>query len=175
MGARRVLRFAGPGARPGDDRLELWPVLGGPVCPRRRRRSVISLAAPHERSAVLSVIYVVSHLALGLPAGIGGVLAVYGGGLQRTAIEFGAVVMVLAGMALAGWLLPTRAEYRSLSQPARRRTQHAARSTQDAGRRTQQRSNAATQHHRAWSGAGSQDVRLRTAEAQECPSTRQRR
>ncbi len=77
-------------------------------------RRVIPLAAPHERSAALSIIYVVSYLAMGLPAVLGGVLVVYGGGLRITAVEYGAVeygavVMLLAGTALAGSLLTARA------------------------------------------------------------------
>ncbi len=81
-------------------------------------RSVIPLAAPHERSAALSIIYVVSYLAMGLPAVVGGVLVVYGGGLRITAVEYGAVVMLLAGTALAGSLLTARAERRTVARRA---------------------------------------------------------
>ncbi len=88
---------------------------------QRSMRRVIPLAAPHERSAALSIIYVVSYLAMGPPAVLGGVLVVYGGGLRitageyggrvrrsSTAVEYGAVVMLLAGTALAGSLLTAR-------------------------------------------------------------------
>ena len=81
-------------------------------------RSVIPLAAPHERSAALSIIYLVSYLAMGLPAVVGGVLVVYGGGLRITAVEYGAVVMLLAGTALAGSLLTARAERRTVARRA---------------------------------------------------------
>ena len=65
-------------------------------------RSVIPLAAPHERSGVLSVVYVTSYLAMGLPAVIGGYLVVHGGGLLTTANEYGGAVMVLSLIALLG-------------------------------------------------------------------------
>ncbi|QEC47550.1 MFS transporter [Baekduia soli] len=64
-------------------------------------RTVIPLAAPHERAGVLSVVYAVSYLAMGLPAIVAGALAVHGGILQ-TSREYGVVVMTLAALALAG-------------------------------------------------------------------------
>jgi predicted MFS family arabinose efflux permease len=71
-------------------------------------RTVLPLAAPHERAGVLSVIYVVSYLAMGLPAVLGGLRAVHGGGLLGTAREYGFVVIALAALALAGTLAQTR-------------------------------------------------------------------
>jgi MFS family permease len=68
-------------------------------------RTVVPLAAPHERSGLLSTVYVVSYLALGLPAVIGGVLVVHLG-LLPTAREYGLVVMVLAALALIGVARP---------------------------------------------------------------------
>lgn len=65
-------------------------------------RTVIPLAAPHERSGLLSIVYVVSYLAMGLPAVIGGFLVVHGGGLAVTAREYGIAVLVLAVSALFG-------------------------------------------------------------------------
>ena len=65
-------------------------------------RSVIPLAAPHERAGVLSIMYVVSYLAMGLPAVIAGFLVVHAGGLLSTAREYGIAVMVLAALALLG-------------------------------------------------------------------------
>jgi predicted MFS family arabinose efflux permease len=65
-------------------------------------RSVLPLAAPDERAGVLSVLYVVSYLSMGLPAILGGLLVVYGGGMLATAREFGLVVMFLAVIALVG-------------------------------------------------------------------------
>jgi MFS family permease len=71
-------------------------------------RSVVPLAAPHQRAGVLSVVYVVSYLALGLPAVIAGVLLVHEGNLVKTSVQFGVAVMVLAALALAGALRPAR-------------------------------------------------------------------
>jgi MFS family permease len=66
-------------------------------------RTVLPLAAPHERAGVLSVVYVISYLAMGLPAVIGGLLVVYGsGGVIATAREYGEAVMALAALALLG-------------------------------------------------------------------------
>ena len=67
-------------------------------------RTVVPYAAPHERAGVLSVIFVVSYLALGVPAVAAGVLIAQGGHIVATASEFGAVVMLLAGLALLGTL-----------------------------------------------------------------------
>jgi hypothetical protein len=51
---------------------------------------------------VLSIVYVVAYLAMGLPAVLAGLRVVHGGGLLVTARELGVVVMVLAAIALAG-------------------------------------------------------------------------
>jgi predicted MFS family arabinose efflux permease len=67
-------------------------------------RMILPLAAPHERAGVLSIVYVVSYVALGVPAVIGGVLAVHVGVLMA-AREYGAVVIgltTLAFLALVG-------------------------------------------------------------------------
>lgn len=71
-------------------------------------RTVIPLAAEHERAGVLSVVYVVSYLAMGLPAVLAGFLVVDGGGLLATTGEYGLAVMLLAGLALIGLLRPVR-------------------------------------------------------------------
>jgi len=68
-------------------------------------RTVVPLAAAHERSGLLSTVYAVSYLAMGLPAVIGGVLVVHGGGLLPTTREYGLTVMALAALALLGLLL----------------------------------------------------------------------
>ncbi|MEP7025208.1 MAG: MFS transporter [Actinomycetota bacterium] len=73
-------------------------------------RTVIPLAAPHERSGVLSYIFVVSYLALGLPAVVAGVLVSHGAGVTAAAQEYGVAVMVLAGLALAGLARQPRRE-----------------------------------------------------------------
>jgi len=75
-------------------------------------RSVLPFAAPHERAGVLSSVYVVSYLSMGLPAVIAGFLVVHGGGVLATAREYGIAVMVLAALALFGALRrprPTKA------------------------------------------------------------------
>lgn len=65
-------------------------------------RTVLPLAAPHERSGVLSTLWVVSYLALGLPSIVAGYLVVHGGGFLSTTWEYGIAVIVLAALALAG-------------------------------------------------------------------------
>lgn len=73
-------------------------------------RTTVPLAAPHERSGLLSTLYVVSYLAMGLPAVIGGVLVVHGGGLLATTREYGLAVMALAALALLGLVRPRRGQ-----------------------------------------------------------------
>ena len=73
-------------------------------------RTTVPLAAPHERSGLLSTLYVVSYLAMGLPAVIGGVLVVHGGGLLATTREYGLAVMALAALALIGLVRPRRGQ-----------------------------------------------------------------
>jgi predicted MFS family arabinose efflux permease len=72
-------------------------------------RTVLPLAAPHERAGVLSTIYIVSYLAMGLPAVAAGFLVEHGGVLT-TAREYAAVVMVLAALALLGLVSGRRTE-----------------------------------------------------------------
>jgi predicted MFS family arabinose efflux permease len=67
-------------------------------------RSVVTLAQPHERASVLSVLYVVAYLSMGLPAVLGGVHLVHGGDIFATARGYGASVIVLAALALLGAL-----------------------------------------------------------------------
>jgi predicted MFS family arabinose efflux permease len=68
-------------------------------------RSVIPVAAPHERAGVLSTMYVVAYLAMGLPAIFGGISVVYGDGLFATARDYGFGVIALAVFALVGTLM----------------------------------------------------------------------
>jgi MFS family permease len=65
-------------------------------------RSVMPLAHPHERAGVLSVLYVISYLAMGVPAVIAGFLVVDAGGLLSAVREYGIAIMVLAALALVG-------------------------------------------------------------------------
>jgi hypothetical protein len=70
--------------------------------------SVVPLAKPHERAGVLSVVYVVSYLAMGVPAVIAGFLAVHQGSVLATARQYGVAVLVLAALALIGSARPGR-------------------------------------------------------------------
>ncbi|MCW2849481.1 MAG: major facilitator superfamily permease [Marmoricola sp.] len=63
-------------------------------------RTVIPLLQAHERAGVLSVLYVVSYLGMGVPAVVAGFLVVHGGGLLPTSYEYGVAVMALALLAL---------------------------------------------------------------------------
>jgi predicted MFS family arabinose efflux permease len=63
-------------------------------------RTVLPLAAAHERAGVLSTMFVVSYLALGLPAVIAGYVVVHGGGLLTSAREYAVAVMILAALAI---------------------------------------------------------------------------
>ncbi|MET8355000.1 MFS transporter [Micromonospora sp. NPDC005206] len=65
-------------------------------------KTVMPLVEAHERASVLSLIYIICYVALGLPAVIAGFLVVHGGGLRRTANEFTIFVIVLAAIALIG-------------------------------------------------------------------------
>lgn len=67
-------------------------------------RLVLPQAEPHERAGVLSLLYVVSYLGLGVPAVIGGFLVVHAGGLLAVAREYGSAVIVLAVIALVALL-----------------------------------------------------------------------
>jgi MFS family permease len=71
-------------------------------------RTVLPLTAAHERSGVLSLLYVVSYLGMGVPSVIAGYLVVHAGGLLATAREYGAAVIVLALLALVGLLTDRR-------------------------------------------------------------------
>ena len=64
-------------------------------------RSVMPLVGAHERAGVLSIVYVVSYLAMGVPTIIAGVFIVHVG-VQDTARGFGIGVMILAFLALLG-------------------------------------------------------------------------
>jgi heme A synthase len=61
--------------------------------------------------------YVVSYLAMGLPAVIAGVLVVHGGGLSTTAQEYGVAVMLLAALALLGLALQRREQEPAPARP----------------------------------------------------------
>jgi len=66
--------------------------------------TVVPLAAPQERGGVLSVIFVVSYVAMGVPAVIAGYFVARYGDLFLVAREFGVGVMLLTALALLGTL-----------------------------------------------------------------------
>ena len=65
-------------------------------------RTVVAFAAPRERAGVLSVIFVVSYLAMGIPAVIAGYFVAQHGDILGTARTYAAVVMILAAVAALG-------------------------------------------------------------------------
>jgi hypothetical protein len=83
-------------------------------------RMVVPLAAAHERAGLVSLLYVVSYLGLGVPAVLAGFGVVHGGGLISTSHYYGAAVIALAALALTGLLKnrPGRAA-RPATAPAR--------------------------------------------------------
>ncbi|AEY86041.1 major facilitator superfamily permease [Streptomyces hygroscopicus subsp. jinggangensis 5008] len=90
-------------------------------------RLVMPRVEPHERAGVLSLLYVVCYLGLGVPAVIGGVLVVHGGGLVRTSREYGVAVIVLALAALTALVLnDRRAERVAVVRPEAGRAPEAA-------------------------------------------------
>jgi predicted MFS family arabinose efflux permease len=67
-------------------------------------RTVVPLAAAHQRAGLVSLLYVVSYLGLGVPAVLAGFGVVHGGGLINAARYYGAAVIALAALALFGLL-----------------------------------------------------------------------
>jgi predicted MFS family arabinose efflux permease len=63
-------------------------------------RTVVPLAAAHERAGLVSLLYVVSYLGLGVPAVLAGFGVVHGGGLLDTSRYYGAGVIALSALAL---------------------------------------------------------------------------
>jgi predicted MFS family arabinose efflux permease len=62
-------------------------------------RLVAPLARPEQRAGVLSVLFTVSYLGLGVPAVAAGFAVAKGGGLVTTSYEYGVAVIVLALLA----------------------------------------------------------------------------
>jgi MFS family permease len=67
-------------------------------------RTVVPLAAAHQRAGVVSLLYVVSYFGLAVPVVLAGFGVVYGGGLINTARYYGAAVIALAVLALLSLL-----------------------------------------------------------------------
>jgi sugar phosphate permease len=83
-------------------------------------RTIVPFAQPHERAGVLSIVFIVSYLALGAPAVAAGARLAQHGDIFGTAREFGTVVMALAMVALLGTTLLSAVRQRLASaiQPA---------------------------------------------------------
>jgi predicted MFS family arabinose efflux permease len=63
-------------------------------------RSVVPFAAPHERAGVLSIVFVVSYLSMGVPAIAAGALVARHGNILGIGKQFGLAVMALALVAV---------------------------------------------------------------------------
>jgi predicted MFS family arabinose efflux permease len=81
-------------------------------------RTVVPLAAPHQRAGLVSLLYVVSYLGLGVPAVLAGFGVVHGGGLIVTARYYGAAVIALAALALIGLAKNRPAPQSRIAEPA---------------------------------------------------------
>jgi len=81
-------------------------------------RSVLPLAPAHERAGVLSILYVIAYLSMGVPAVLAGLRAVHGGGILTTAREYGVAVMALAAIALVSQLVRRPSETASYTMRA---------------------------------------------------------
>jgi MFS family permease len=68
-------------------------------------RTVVPFAAPHERAGVLSIIFIISYIAMGVPAVAAGWMIARHGNIVATAQLFAAVIMALAGTALLASVL----------------------------------------------------------------------
>ena len=70
-------------------------------------RTVVPYAAAHERAGVLSIIFVISYISMGLPAVIAGWMIARAGNMVGTAQIFCAIVMALAFVAVFASTLRT--------------------------------------------------------------------
>jgi predicted MFS family arabinose efflux permease len=75
-------------------------------------RTIVAEAEPHQRAGVISFVYVLSYLSLGLPAILAGALVIHSS-LSQTAEEIGAGVIVLATFTAFGLARSLRQEARS--------------------------------------------------------------
>ncbi|HEY2507465.1 MAG TPA: MFS transporter [Streptosporangiaceae bacterium] len=63
-------------------------------------KTVVPVAAPHERAGVMSLLFTISYLGLGVPAVAAGLLAAHGAGLEGAARDYGVALIALAAVAL---------------------------------------------------------------------------
>lgn len=82
-------------------------------------RTIVAGAAPHERAGVISLVYVISYLSLGLPAILAGLLVEHSS-LAQVSEELGGGVIVLAALTAGGlaWLLRRESRVRVLCPAA---------------------------------------------------------
>jgi MFS family permease len=73
-------------------------------------RTVVPRVAEHERAGVLSLLFVVSYIGLGVPAVAAGFLVVHGAGLIGAARYYGVALIVLAVIAVAALVRAERKE-----------------------------------------------------------------
>jgi len=73
-------------------------------------RTVVPRVAAHERAGVLSLLFLISYLGLGVPAVAAGFLAVHGAGLIGAARYYGAALIALAIFALLALVHAERKE-----------------------------------------------------------------
>jgi hypothetical protein len=100
-------------------------------------RTVVPRVAAHERAGVLSLLFVVSYLGLGVPAVAAGFLAVHGAGLLGAARYYGAALIVLALLALLALVSAGRNEGKTpATAPAPAATSRCWRLSRPRGRRT---------------------------------------
>ncbi|MDE3134251.1 MAG: MFS transporter [Acidobacteriota bacterium] len=75
-------------------------------------RTVVAKAEPHQRAGVISLVYVISYLSLGLPAILAGTLVV-DSSLAQVAEELGAAVIALATLTASGLAWSLRRDARA--------------------------------------------------------------
>ncbi len=75
-------------------------------------RAILAEAEPHQRAGVISIVYVICYLSMGLPAILAGALVV-SSSLPQTAEELGAGVIILAALTAVGLVRSLRQEARA--------------------------------------------------------------
>jgi MFS family permease len=71
-------------------------------------RTVVAATAPGDRAGVISVVFVISYLAMGVPAVVAGYFVAHHHHIFATTQDFGGVVMALAALSLLASLRPAR-------------------------------------------------------------------
>jgi predicted MFS family arabinose efflux permease len=86
-------------------------------------RLVAPLARPEQRAGVLSVLFTISYLGLGVPAVAAGFAVAKGGGLVTTSYEYGVAVIVLAALATVNLIRLRTRNHASSEGPTQLMTQ----------------------------------------------------